>query len=337
MTRLELRAVTVDLPGPTGPRRVLDETTLSLTEGRVALVGPNGSGKSTLARLFNGLVRPSSGQVLVDDVDVARDPAGVRRRVGFAFTDPAAQLVMPTVLEDVSLSLRKRHRDKDERRVAALEVLARHGVEDLAEQSVHTLSGGQRQLVALAGVLATDPDVLRAVDRFQTTLDATPDITGVAGPTSPLRMRSYLGGHGDTLAYLDDVEQLMLMQPELRAFISPDLTDLQLTILFRHGGAHGYAATAHRIDAAWKAAVASSPALRGAEMHVVGQSLLEAKVGASLVPTLAESFCITVVLILLVFLAVFRSGLERLLAMIPSVFALLVTFLGLRLFGGNRN
>ena len=170
MTRLELRAVTVDLPGPTGPRRVLDETTLSLTEGRVALVGPNGSGKSTLARLFNGLVRPSSGHVLVDDVDVARDAAGVRRRVGFAFTDPAAQLVMPTVLEDVSLSLRKRHRDKDERRVAALEVLARHGVEDLAEQSVHTLSGGQRQLVALAGVLATDPDVLVA-DEPTTLLD----------------------------------------------------------------------------------------------------------------------------------------------------------------------
>lgn len=191
--------------------------------------------------------------------------------------------------------------------------------------------------IHLPSPVATDPDVLRAVDRFQSSLNSTTDITGVAGPTSPLRMRSYLGGHGDQLAYLDDVEQLMMMQPELRAFISPDLTDLQITILFRHGGATGYAATAHRIADAWKAAVASSPALRGAEMHVVGQSLLEAKVGASLVPTLAESFCITIVLILLVFLAVFRSALERLLAMIPSVFALLVTFLGLRVFGGNLN
>jgi hypothetical protein len=191
--------------------------------------------------------------------------------------------------------------------------------------------------IHLPSPLATDPDVLRAVDRFQSTLATTTDITGVAGPTTPLRMRSYLSGHGEQLAYLEDVEQLMLMQPDLRSFISPDLSDFQLTILFRHGGAYGYRNTAHRITAAWNAAVASSPALAGAQMHVVGNSLLEAKVGASLVPTLAESFIITVVLILLVFLVVFRSGLERLLAMIPSVFALLVTFLGLRVFGGNVN
>jgi biotin transport system ATP-binding protein len=170
VSRLDLHAVTVDLPGATGPRRVLEETTLSLVEQRVALIGPNGSGKSTLARLFNGLVRPTTGRVVVDGVDVARHPADVRRRLGFAFTDPAAQLVMPTVIEDVSLSLRARHRDKDERRAAALAVLTAYGVGELAEQSVHSLSGGQRQLVALAGVLATEPDVLVA-DEPTTLLD----------------------------------------------------------------------------------------------------------------------------------------------------------------------
>jgi biotin transport system ATP-binding protein len=170
VSRLELHAVTVDLPGATGPRRVLEETTVSLTEQRIALIGPNGSGKSTLARLFNGLVRPTSGRVVVDGLDVARDTADVRRRLAFAFTDPAAQLVMPTVIEDVSLSLRARHRDKTERRAAAMAVLAEYGVAELADQSVHSLSGGQRQLVALAGVLATDPDVLVA-DEPTTLLD----------------------------------------------------------------------------------------------------------------------------------------------------------------------
>ena len=83
MSRLELHGVTVDLPGAAGPRRVLHETSLSLAEQRVALIGPNGSGKSTLARLFNGLVRASSGRVLVDGLDVAREPllhSGIPRR-----------------------------------------------------------------------------------------------------------------------------------------------------------------------------------------------------------------------------------------------------------------
>lgn len=170
MSRLELRDVTVRLPSTGGDVPVLDRTDLTLTEERIALVGPNGSGKSTLARLLNGLVRPTTGQVVVDGLDVARDGAAVRRKVAFGFTDPAAQLVMPTVAEDVALSLRRRHRDRRVRHEAALAVLADYGLADLADRSVHSLSGGQRQLLALAGVLATDPDVLVA-DEPTTLLD----------------------------------------------------------------------------------------------------------------------------------------------------------------------
>ncbi|MFO6452087.1 MULTISPECIES: energy-coupling factor ABC transporter ATP-binding protein [unclassified Aeromicrobium] len=148
----------------------LEPTSLRLEERRIAIVGSNGSGKSTLARLVNGLVEPTSGQVLVDGLDTRRNGREVRRRVGFVFTDPAAQLVMPTVAEDVALSLRKQHRDKAERETAALAVLERFGLADLAERSVHALSGGQRQLLAIATVLATDPDILIA-DEPTTLLD----------------------------------------------------------------------------------------------------------------------------------------------------------------------
>jgi predicted RND superfamily exporter protein len=72
-------------------------------------------------------------------------------------------------------------------------------------------------------------------------------------------------------------------------------------------------------------------------MRVVGEALLQDKVGASLVPTLAESFALTAALIFTVFLFLFRSGVERLLAMIPSLFALLATFLGVRVFGASLN
>lgn len=170
MTRIRFDRAVVRVPTGGPDLTVLEETTLHLTEQRVAVIGPNGSGKSTLARLVNGLVEPTSGRVLVDDLDVAREGREVRRRVGFCFTDPAAQLVMPTAIEDVALSLRRSHRGRTARREAALAVLASYGLDGLAERSVHGLSGGERQLLALAGVLAAEPEVLVA-DEPTTLLD----------------------------------------------------------------------------------------------------------------------------------------------------------------------
>ncbi|KRF36465.1 energy-coupling factor ABC transporter ATP-binding protein [Nocardioides sp. Soil805] len=170
MSAISLEQVTVRFPTHDGDVPVLHETSLSLTEQRIALVGPNGSGKSTLARLLNGLVTPTTGRVLVDGLDVARSGREVRRRVGFVFTDPAAQLVMPTAREDVALSLRRTHRDKVDRLAAADAVLADFGLAGFGDRSVHGLSGGERQLLALAGVLATAPSVLVA-DEPTTLLD----------------------------------------------------------------------------------------------------------------------------------------------------------------------
>lgn len=149
---------------------ILEPTTLRLSESRIGIIGANGSGKSTLARLLNNLVSPTSGQVLIDGIDTKRKPAEARRKVGFCFSDPAAQLVMPTCVEDIELSLRRTHSDPAARHSAALEVLAQFGLADRADTSVHALSGGQRQLLALAGVLAADPEVVIA-DEPTTLLD----------------------------------------------------------------------------------------------------------------------------------------------------------------------
>jgi biotin transport system ATP-binding protein len=152
-----------------GSRTLLHPVTATLTERRVAVIGANGSGKSTLVRMLNGLVAPSVGTVLVDGLDTARDGAAVRRRVGFVFTDPDAQLVMPTPVEDVALSLR-RTVPAAERDGAARAALARFGLAEHAEVPVHALSGGQKQLLALAGVLAVEPTVL-VCDEPTTLLD----------------------------------------------------------------------------------------------------------------------------------------------------------------------
>lgn len=167
---IQLDRVTVDHLATDGTVPALQQTTLDLTEPSVALIGPNGSGKSTLARLINGLVSPTTGRVVVDGLDVATHATQVRRRVGFVFTDPGAQLVMPTVAEDLALSLRRSHPDRSARDRAVRETLDRFGLSALAGRSVHGLSGGQRQLAAIAGVLATQPTIVVA-DEPTTLLD----------------------------------------------------------------------------------------------------------------------------------------------------------------------
>jgi biotin transport system ATP-binding protein len=170
--RLDGATVTVPVDGEAARRErtILGPVDLELGERRVTVVGANGSGKSTLLRLLNGLVLPTSGSVDVDGLDTRRDGARVRRRVAFAFTDPLSQLVMPTGREDVELSLRRVHRSREERRSAAEAVLERFGLSHLADRSVHELSGGERQLMALAVVLATEPTVL-VLDEPTTLLD----------------------------------------------------------------------------------------------------------------------------------------------------------------------
>ncbi|KRC89274.1 cobalt ABC transporter ATP-binding protein [Terrabacter sp. Root85] len=174
MTEVRLEAATVTVPVDGSPgqrtRTILGPVDLVLTESRVTVIGANGSGKSTLLRLLNGLVTPTSGTVTVDALDTVRHGARVRRRVAFAFTDPISQLVMPTGREDVELSLRRLHRSRTERRAAAERVLERFGLAPLADQSVYDLSGGERQLMALAVVLATEPGLL-VLDEPTTLLD----------------------------------------------------------------------------------------------------------------------------------------------------------------------
>ncbi|GAB3554948.1 energy-coupling factor ABC transporter ATP-binding protein [Arthrobacter tumbae] len=167
MIRFIDAAVQADHPAP---RQILAPLNLSLAERRISIIGANGSGKSTLLKLMNSLVLPTSGRVTVDGLDTARKGPAVRRSVAFMFTDPLSQLVMPTGREDVELSLRRRHRNREERRTAAGDVLARFGLAHLADQSVYDLSGGERQLLALATVLACDPAVLVA-DEPTTLLD----------------------------------------------------------------------------------------------------------------------------------------------------------------------
>lgn len=153
-----------------GERQVLDRLDLSLTERRIGVIGANGSGKSSFARLLNGLLLPTGGTVRVFGIDTASDARAVRRRVGFVFQNPENQIVYPTVGEDIAFGLKplKLGRQETAERIAA--ALADAGLAGFDDRLTHELSGGERQMVALAGVMVLRPDIL-VLDEPTTLLD----------------------------------------------------------------------------------------------------------------------------------------------------------------------
>lgn len=147
---------------PEGPI-VLDRACLTVSRGeRIGIIGPNGSGKTTLFHLIMGLVRPSSGSMRIFGREVRdeEDFFEVRRRIGFLFQNSNDQLFCPTVLEDVAFGPLNLGRQPAEARSIAQRTMASLGIADFGNRVSHKLSHGEKKLVALACVLAMDPEVL---------------------------------------------------------------------------------------------------------------------------------------------------------------------------------
>jgi biotin transport system ATP-binding protein len=155
---IRLEAASVRL----GDVQVLEPLTLDLDARTIAVVGDNGSGKSTFARLIGGLVRPTSGEVRVLGCDPVRDAVELRRRVAIVFSNPDAQIVMPTVAEDVAFSLRGDRASRADRAARVDRALARFGLTGLRDHPAHELSGGQKQLLALCGAFVREPELVVA-------------------------------------------------------------------------------------------------------------------------------------------------------------------------------
>jgi len=162
-----LRDVSVALDGTP----VLEQATLELEARRIAVIGDNGSGKSTLARVIGGLVAPTSGQVCIHGVDAVRGLRELRRKTAVVFSNPDAQIIMPTVSEDVAFSLRPEKLPRAEAAARVAAALEDFGLSGLAGRSAHELSGGQKQLLALCGAFVRRPELVIA-DEPTALLDA---------------------------------------------------------------------------------------------------------------------------------------------------------------------
>lgn len=146
--------------------RALDGISLEIDEGEfIGIIGPTGSGKSTLVQHFNGLIRPTQGEVLVDGRDLADKTTNlraVRQSVGLIFQYPEHQLFEETVFADVAFGPKNQGVPEAELRERVYEALALVGLEPdaIVDRSPFELSGGQMRRVAIAGVLAMRPRVL---------------------------------------------------------------------------------------------------------------------------------------------------------------------------------
>ena len=209
------------------------------------------------------------------------------------------------------------------------------------EQVISGLSVTEVWLAGPVGSL-TEPEVLRGINRFQEALRREKTIGAVAGPTTILRMMRYLEGSGDrfpddpaVLAKMGaDLEQLLPSQPMLQRFIEPTtLSQTHLAVISRTVDYEGFQQLDSLIRQRWKEAALTAPALAAFEVRIVGTAPLEAKISHHLVPTLVQSFGLTVLIIFGVFLLVFRNGPARMLAMIPSLVAILAMFAVMRVTG----
>lgn len=166
MTALELKNVSY-IYSPNTPfcKVALDDVSLKVNAGVITgLMGHTGSGKSTLVQLFNGLIKPTAGQVLVGDEDIWTEPKKISRfryKVGLVFQYPEYQLFEETVRRDIAFGPTNMGLDSDEIERRVLEAARFCGIsDDLLEKSPFDLSGGQKRRVAIASVMAMEPEVL---------------------------------------------------------------------------------------------------------------------------------------------------------------------------------
>jgi energy-coupling factor transporter ATP-binding protein EcfA2 len=176
--------------------RALDDVNLDIYEGdMVAIVGQNGSGKTTLAKHFNGLLMPTSGEILVNDLPTREQGVfKLGQRVGYVFQNPDHQIFSETVFEEVAFSPRLRKLSEEEVKKRVTEALEAVGLAGCEEQDPFALTKSGRQRVAVAAVLAAKPEVL-ILDEPTTGLDYSEQ-------RSMMDMVRSLNEHGSTIIFI---------------------------------------------------------------------------------------------------------------------------------------
>ena len=200
---LETRNLEFSYPDGT---KAIDNISIAIPEGRkISFVGKNGSGKSTLFLLLNGTLKPKKGTVLYDGKEVAYSSSGLRdlrKKVGIVFQNSDDQLFAPTVYQDIAFGPLNLGYSKEKVEDVVNRMLDHFGLHHIKDKPPHHLSGGQKKRVAIAGVLAMDPDVI-ILDEPLSNLDpvGADEILDILNELNHLGKTIIISTHDVDLAY----------------------------------------------------------------------------------------------------------------------------------------
>lgn len=148
---------------------ILDNINLQINNGEaISIIGKNGCGKSTLLKLVAGIMKPSSGNIFIDDIDIYKRN-NFRKEVGIVFQNPDTQILFPKVYDDIEFALKNLSLEDRKKRIQ--NALKKVNLIDKEEQDTYTLSLGQKQRVNIASVLAIDPNYI-LLDEPTTMIDS---------------------------------------------------------------------------------------------------------------------------------------------------------------------
>ena len=192
----------------------------------------------------------------------------------------------------------------------------------------------------------SEPDVLTGIHEYTTALEKDPQIGSALGPPTILRIMRHTAGLSDAWPedkegqdeMAGDLEKTLSAEPTIQRFVQKgSAAEAQIAIVSKAMEHEDFVRLEEKLKSEWARVAEKNPSLKPFEMHVVGLSPLQAKMSQSMVPTLTESFALTVAIIFVTFLVVFRSGAARVMAIIPSLFAILVMFGVMRVTGMSLN
>lgn len=171
MSKKVIEAYNIDYKYPDGYTAIKD-VSFCIREGeKIGIIGANGAGKSTMLKLLTGILTAENGEIIVKDILLnKKNLKEVRKKIGFVFQESDNQLFMNTVYDDIAFGLRSSKRDEENINLKIDTILKEFQIERLKNKQIYKLSGGEKKLVAIAGIIVMNPEII-LMDEVTISLD----------------------------------------------------------------------------------------------------------------------------------------------------------------------